>query len=380
LTARAGRYAGRVARALAVSLAGFALLEGVARVWPAPDPAQVPAVDPEVPAILLHGNPMLLWELVPGTRTERGVQVHVNGDGFRGPERGPRAGPRALAVGDSSVYGFGVEDTAVWSAVAERALGAEVINGACPGWSSYQARNMLDLRGWALEPDLLVVANLWSDNTYDGFVDRELLASHAGWQLGWTRRARGLLERSEAFRRADWELRVRPRGERARAIGWDLSDDDPRVGTRRVPIAEYVRNLEAMVEDARAHGAGVVFVGLANREDLRAGTGSGTGVPEPAWAPYRAAMRSVAARHGAPLVDVVAAFRASGASADALFLDQMHPTALGHRRIAEAFVDTVRGIGWPAARWRLPAPSGEVPRVSDPFAAAGGRPPTTHPP
>ncbi len=368
--------AGRVWRALGVAVAVFASMEGLARGWPAPDPARVPAANPDAPAILLHGNPMLLWELVPGPRTERGVQVHVNRAGFRGPERGPRAGPRALAVGDSSVYGFGVEDPAVWSARAETTLGAEVINGACPGWSSYQARNMLDLRGWALEPDLLVIANLWSDNTYDGFVDRELLASHAGWQLGWTRRARGLFERSEIFRRADWELRVRPRGEHARAIGWDLSDDDPRVGSRRVPIAEYVRNLEAMVEDARAHGAGVVFVGLANREDLRVGKGA---AQDPAWVPYRAAMRAVAARHGAPLVDVVAAFRASGASEDALFLDQMHPTAFGHGLMADAFVTAVRALGWPSTPWRLPPPAGDVPRVVDPLATAGGRPPATHP-
>jgi len=329
----------------------------------------VPAVPPEHPSIVLHGNPMLLWELAPGTRTERGVRVHVNAEGFRGPERGPRRGPRALAVGDSSVYGFGVQDEAVWSAVAERTLGAEVVNGACPGWSTFQARNMLDLRGWDLAPDLLVIGTLWSDNNFDGFVDRELLASLAGWESGWTARARRLLGASALFRRADWSLRVAPQARRAREIGWDLSDRDDRSGRRRVAIEDYVANLEALVDAARAHGAGVVFLELANRQDLVPVAGT-----EPAWAPYREAMRAVADRHGAPRVDVPRAFVASGRSADALFLDSMHPSAEGHALLARAFAEAVGAVGWPTRPFVLPEPTGAPPEVVDPYAQAGGRP------
>ncbi len=358
----------RLISATVATLVLLTFAEALSWVWPAPDPSEAPVVPPEQQAIMLHGNPMLLWELVPGKRQERGVEVNVNRRGFRGPERGPRRGPRALAVGDSSIYGFGVADDEVWTAKAEAMLGAEVINGACPGWSSFQSLNMLNMRGMAYEPDLLIVGNLWSDNNYDGFVDRQLLASYAGWEASWVRDARVLLERSQLFRRLDWQLRVLPQATRAKEIGWDLSDSDARSGLRRVAIEDYTANLEAMASVMRRRGGGVAFLLLANRDDLTAAD------RVYAWEPYRQVMRAMAARHGAPLVDVPSVFRSSGHSVDALFLDKMHPTALGHGLIADAMANALRAVGWPAAPFALASPRGAMPSIRDRFANAGGLP------
>jgi hypothetical protein len=234
-----------------------------------------------------------------------------------------------------------------------------------PGYSTYQSLNLLDMRGWGLDPDLLVVANIWSDNNFDSFTDRELVASYAGWQSSVTHDLRLGLESSALFRWLDWTLRVAPQGERARKVGWQVGGTDRRTGNRRVDIASYAANLDAMCARMHARGGGVVFLMLANREDVEPLS------DDPAWGPYRAVMRGVAARWGASIADAPAAFRASGRSADALFLDQMHPTPLGHGLIADAVEAALRPAGWPSRSPTLSAPTAPLAVPADPFEGKG---------
>ncbi|MBM4369963.1 MAG: hypothetical protein FJ102_27385, partial [Deltaproteobacteria bacterium] len=248
---------------------------------------------------------------------------------------------RALAVGDSSVYGFGNDDDEVFTSILESRLPADFVNAAVPGYSTFQVINQLRGRTLALDPDLLLVATLWSDNNFDSFSDKDLLASYAGWTDSPGGRVRVLLEHSALFRRLDWHLRVAPLGARAQKVGWQVGGDDPRTGNRRVALADYARNLDTLCSIMANRDGGVVHVMLANREDIAAVS------HDPAWGPYRDAMREAARRCDAPLVDLPAAFKASGHSADALFLDLMHPTALGHRVMAEAIEAQLVALGWP---------------------------------
>ncbi len=324
----------------------FALLclaaaELACRVNPAPSMVTVPEAQ-DGGDTLMNGNPWLLWELVPGEHREKGGHVTVNREGLRDRERGAKSRPRAMAVGDSSVYGFGNDDDEVFTSRLESRLPADFINAAVPGYSTFQVLNQLRGRTLALEPDLLLVATLWSDNNFDSFTDKELLASYAGWTDSPGGRARLLLERSALFRRLDWHLRVEPAGARAREVGWQVGGDDPRTGNRRVALADYAQNLDTFCSIMAGRDGGVVYVMLANREDIAAVS------HDPAWGPYREAMREAARRCDAPLVDLPAAFKASGHSADALFLDLMHPTALGHRVMAEAIEGQLDSLGWPA--------------------------------
>jgi lysophospholipase L1-like esterase len=334
----------RVRRAGGVVLVVLGLGELLARGATVPDGALPPSGYPMDSAIVLHGNPWLLWELLPGTREELGVRVHVNTRGFRGPEIGPKQGPRALTLGDSSIYGFGVEDDEVWSARLGTTLDVEIVNGAVPGYSTFQALNLLQMRGLALEPEVLFVGTLWSDNNFDGFVDRELLATYAGWEATPARVVRAVLERSQLFRWLDWRLRVAPRAAAARKVGWDLSANDRPDGRRRVSIGDYAANLDRIAGVARSRGAAVVYLLPANRDAIDP-RGS-----DPAWTPYRQVLREAAARHGALLVDVPAVFQASGHTSDALFLDKMHPTALGHAFMAEATAKALATRGWPTTK------------------------------
>ena len=363
MTRRAGPGLG-----LALGLVIVAVLEGLCRLAPAPDP-RVPDGKAAQGTITLEGNPWLLWQLRPGDRTEHGKPVHVNALGLRHGDIEPSTGPRILALGDSSVYGFGVGDDEVFTArieqdLAARVPGISVVNGATPGWSTYQSLNMLDMRGWALAPDLLVIGNLWSDNNFDDFVDKELLASYAGFAQSPGYRARRVLEHSSLFAWLDWELRVKPLGDRAAKVGWTMGGDGPKSGKRRVAINDYADNLDTLCDRIRERGGGVVFVTLANREDVNPQSN------DPAWGPYRQVMKDAATRHGVPLVEMPPVVRAAGHAADALFMDQMHPTALGHRFLAEAVEAALADAGWPGNRL-VPAEVGAHERYVDRFEGRG---------
>ncbi|GDX83063.1 hypothetical protein LBMAG42_48740 [Deltaproteobacteria bacterium] len=343
-----------------LAVATLLVLEGLAHVLAAPSPqAGAWRADAEAEGgILLDGSPWFLWELRPGVHQERGVTVSVNTLGMRGPEVGPKSGPRVLALGDSSIYGFGVADDAVFTSRLAVSPEVEVINGGVPGYSTFQSLNLLDARGLALEPDLLLVGNLWSDNNFDTFVDRELLAAYSDWRGSRTGAIRGVLERSALFRWVDWFARVRGQAESARRVGWTVGGGGDPTGRRRVALQDYAANLYELASRMEARGGAVAFILLANRDDILHRT------PNPAWGPYREVMRQTAASWGAPLVDAPAAFQASGLDVDALFLDVMHPTAAGHQVLADAIAAAL--AGWPERRIDIVDP-GVVPVIADPF-------------
>ena len=335
------------------------------RANPVPRMGDIPAAT-EGADTLMRGNPWLLWELIPGDHFEQGGHVHVNAAGFRGPERAPKERTRLLAVGDSSVYGFGLDDNEVFTARLEAAHDADFINAAVPGYSTFQSLNLLRGRALDLEPDVLLVGNLWSDNNFDSFVDRELLADYAGWVESPVAHIRHGLEGSALFRGLDWNMRVSRREGSARTVGWQPGSEAPRSGKRRVSILDYATNLSHFCSIMHQRQGGVIFLLLPNREDLS------QRAPSPAWRPYRTAMLEVARACGAPLVDGPAAFQTSGSTADTLFIDQMHPSAAGHALLAEAVAATLAGLDWPKQPLRIGGPPALVEVPADPYEGRGG--------
>ncbi|MCK6504636.1 SGNH/GDSL hydrolase family protein [Myxococcota bacterium] len=353
-----------VAALLAGEVLSRALFADALQAWRAPPPP--PAED----APFMHGNPYLLWEFAPGLRSQRGHLVHINRLGLRGPEVQVPKPPgirRLVSVGDSSVFGDGVGDDEVFGVQVAARLGpgVEHVNAAVPGYSTFQSINLLRMRVLALEPDLLVIASLWSDNNFDAFVDRELLTAYAAWQEGSVAKARRALDHSALFGVLDWHLRVSRRATAVRKVGFMLGSGQ-KAGPRRVAIQDYADNLETLCALAVGAGAEVIFLVLANREDL-APVPVGAPASGPAWEPYRQVMRDAAARHGAPVVEVPALFRNSGLSAEALFVDEMHPSAAGHRIIARELATLLTQRGWPdGGRVMGPGATGPVPRYVDP--------------
>lgn len=348
----------------------FGLPETVLRIMDYRQPVyQAAAPTGEIP-----GSPYLLWELSPGRRNSYGAVASINSLGLRGPEiaiPGPPGVRRFITLGDSSVYGFGVRDDEVFGQVAARTLGppAEVVNGAIEGYSTYQTLNLLKMRALATRPDLFVVCNLWSDNNFDNFVDKEMLELYGEYGRGWRFRLEQLLGRSRLFQAIDWQLAGKARARRVRTVGW-MRSARAKQGyghARRVSINDYARNLEALAQLALERRAQLLFIVLANQEDLR---------NDPSfvwpWSVYRTVMRDTAKRHGAPVIEVPDLFRASGLPTKALFLDAMHPTATGHRLIGEALAGRLRNAGWlEGASIMSGGTGGPVPQYQDPFEHDG---------
>jgi lysophospholipase L1-like esterase len=305
-----------------------------------------------------------------------GVEVSVNTLGFRGPET-TRAKPagirRVLLIGDSTVYGHGVAQEATFASRLNESLGPmiEVINLGVPGYSTEQSINLLELRGWSLEPDLLVVASLWSDNNFDAFIDKDLLSERSAFEHSAAAGVSRVLQRSALYRWLDWHLRLGPKAEAVKNVGWMLGRQ-PTGGFRRVAVNDYGANLQRLVDLAASAGAQTAFVALANSADLGAPTEGAI-----AWPLYREVMTDVALRNGAPLLDVQTVFEADGAPWGDLFLDEMHPTERGHALIASALQDQL--IPWVEHQDFGLTPTASTPPVwDDPFARGEG-PPTDHP-
>ena len=334
--------------------------------WEAP----VPVTHTGAP--YLPGNPYLLWEMVPGERTEMGVDVHVNELGFRGPETTqskPANKRRIVVIGDSTVYGHGVPDEDVFAQRLDTSLGSdiEVLNLGAPGYSTEQSLNLMEMRGWDLSPDLLVVANLWSDNNFDSFVDKTIISKRMDIESSWAPLASRWLQTSALYRWLDWHIRLEPRADEVKTVGWMLGRT-PTGGYRRVSVNDYASNLQTIVDRAQSRGASVMFVSFANAVDMGADTDGAI-----AWTLYREVMTAVAAKNGSPLVNVQHLFGESGLHWRDLFIDEMHPTSRGHELIANG-IEAALEPWIQSGEFGIKANAATLEPWDDPFARGEGPP------
>ena len=101
-------------------------------------------------------NKMALQKVVDKT-----VTIHTDSQGFRGTREYPlerAGGVRLLAVGDSFVFGFGVEDSEVFTARLEAMQpGLEVPNLAVAGYGIDQIYKSYQIIGRPYKPDLVLI-------------------------------------------------------------------------------------------------------------------------------------------------------------------------------------------------------------------------------
>ncbi len=293
--------------------------------------------------IPLAENPETGWGLEPNSRFDlEGVSIRANSLGLRGDEIPPleRGEVRLFTLGDSSIYGDGVLEevfSSVAAALLGKAWGRKVVGliGAVPGHDSGQSLKTLKRLGRKVDPTWVVIGNLWSDvYRADGahpIADdlsylppvKQRLRGYATYRILWQ-----LLSPWLATQQVRW---IQSREDVGRLEGG--------VGTR-VPLEEYIANLRAMVAEARALGARVAFLILPAPMDFDK-------VPPPITVQkYRYAMRSLAEKLGAPLVDGPAVFKAAHAPMTC-FLDQVHPSAQGHQLLGKALAEALLKVGPP---------------------------------
>ena len=310
---------------LAVLLASFGLFEISLRV-----------LDPELPDACWNSESEGVWTEDPelGIKLRAGVQIgpaSVNARGLRGPvlplDRDPDAF-RILFVGDSSAFGLGVPLEETFAHLATSLLAqasgtrrVEYMIGAIPGASSFQSRVLLG-RLLPHRPDL-VVFYVGARNDADRaryFRDRSWPERHARRRAAWHQvRSLQALELLADSVWKTWLRKLRPRT-------WQA----------RVPPGEFEENVAAMLEMSRRAGANAVVLVPPSSRELESRLKI---LPL-----YRQVLRERALASGAPFAELQPLF--AGEEEEVLYQpDRVHPTAEGHRRIAQAIVRVVREAG-----------------------------------
>jgi lysophospholipase L1-like esterase len=287
------------------------------------------------------------------TREYSGVEIRINADGFRdGPFGEPGEGPRVAFVGDSVVFGAGVDAAACMDARLEEELatrlgrgGATVLNLGIYAYSLDQYVTMLRRELPVLRPDLVLVGFCVND-IEDG--------ASAAWPAGVARGgARLALKRvsNVAWLAAHLRQRIFLPASRAH---FRNTEEDWRSYCRDVVsrwstpagAARLARNLDGLAAIASGPGAPPLLAILwPTSYELEE--------PEGDWGRPRALLRRALADRGIPWLDPHDALAAAAPPRE-LFLegDRMHFSPAGHRLVAELLADEVvaRLGGAPASR------------------------------
>lgn len=324
--------------AAVVALLGLAE-GGVRLAWEEPrDPYPMfygPADDP-----VFTYDPVLFWRQKPNT-VRPDVDMYTNSLGLRDDEFPPAGGPpafSALSMGDSVTWGDGVHAEEAYPSVLERMVvdrhpgtSASFLNAGVGGYSTTQALELERQLLGRFRFDLVTIGCLHGDNLLAFRGDREYALSPLQVAL-----LRPLLH-SWLFRHA---RRLLARGE-----GGGEPAYSPEMVPRVPAEPDYERNLTEMVEMAQRAGAEVLLLCFFPTQLDDLGTANTLHMPkdelraymrrmeesEPA---YREAMARAASSTGVTLVDSGEVL-AGVSEPSRLYVDQVHPTADGHRRIAE---------------------------------------------
>jgi lysophospholipase L1-like esterase len=257
------------------------------------------------------------------------THVRINERGLRDrdyPYQKPPGVRRVLLLGDSFVFGWGVEaEESIAKQLERRLAGVEVLNGGCSGWSTAQEGAFLRDEGIRYDPDVVLL--FFCENDVEAnearyhFTGGELRGSEEG--DGWIPDLKRFLARHVAL----WALQRHARQTLALAC-------TPRAARARERAAlwqrevEYLRDIQ---ERCRAHGArlGLVYVPLKGRG----------GKPE--RGPWFPRLQEFCAAAAIPILDLVPPLTDADRSRRVYFRLDDHWTPWGHQAAgaaAEAFL------------------------------------------
>ena len=295
---------------------------------------------------------MVGFVLLEGALCAAALVVRVTGRPL--PTTFATDGRRVLSTGDSNTYGIYLKGAArPYPAVFERLWNArhpdrpvEVVNVAYPGTNSSRLRNALPRFLAAVKPNVVTIMA----GANDAWTEPESLTPNAegsasggpSWLWRHSRVYRLLfIARRSAEITIEHELIDRTGGEFQKGesatfrtpegtidLGWHV-----RLSAPGDVLGEARRNLVAITEIVRRHGAEPVFVTYPCEIGF--------------YGAANTLMREAAGKSGTRLIDLGAALRTrcpDGNCPDVLFPD-CHPTALGHEAAAEIIADRWEDAG-----------------------------------
>lgn len=262
-------------------------------------------------------DPVLFWRSLP--------VAPYNAQRFQGPIAEVPKPPdvfRIMCYGDSNTDGPGdggwpgrlgkVLEKHEW----QPSKRVEVINAGVAGYSSYQGLMRFKEEVETYEPDLIFVSFGWNDAPGAlGKPDKEFTIPPAGVVF-----VERILLRFKCYRLV-------------RTLRRERGTKKPETVGPRVPVKDYLANMESFLEIGKRHGARVVLLTRPHKwpvAELKKNSGWRGMIPD-----YNDALVEFARKKGAPLIDV----RAHFADSLDLFSDECHFTAEGHEKMARLLSD-----------------------------------------
>ena len=145
----------------------FGILEGILRI------SGIKTGDEMLKQFFTY-EPLLGWKLIPNKKgrfktKEFDIEVKINSDGFRDYEYSivKKRKSRIIMLGDSYLWGWGVELEETFSKYIEKALKCEVINMGVPAYGTDQEYLFFMRKGLKYSPDIVILCfytnDLWDN-------------------------------------------------------------------------------------------------------------------------------------------------------------------------------------------------------------------------
>ncbi len=305
-------------------------------------------------------DPLTGYSLRPGLRdypilfggVDREATVTTDARGFRSPDGGP--GAPIAGVGDTALFGYGVEESELWSAHLSRLLGMEVASYGVSRYGLWQynlvAERHLQDAGHRLVFYGLSATDIRDDTLLEANVRLLQRWELRPWQSPLHYTAAALLDRSPAAQLADWLTGPGP----AASPADDLVDAD---GCGPVPQETFAPQgvTTARLDDAawlaRSGGYRLLIVVIPSHKGVQGEALAR--VCGPAWADaieeearrLEAACR-YAQRQGILCFDAAPGLRAALADGQPLYLKGgLHWSPQGHAEFARLLADYLRASG-----------------------------------
>lgn len=274
-------------------------------------------------------HPLRIWALRPNLMTTfAGAAPYTNADGFRPTPPGSENGATVLVLGDSTTFGTGVdrsEQTYCWKlgkmlAKVMPKSSPTVVNRACPGYSTWQGKELLYESLAQYRPRVVIAAFMANDWTWAAQRDSDNdLPGIAGG-------IRAMLRTCNLYLLTE-HLAFGYRDPREKARIPPAQPDQVRVGA-----AEFEQNLESMRRMCQQVHANLLLLCMptAREMDVRS-------------RPYRDAEERVGHRTGAEILNVHDEWKRK--KYDVKYFqsrDPIHPVPAGHDRIARELTRELR--------------------------------------
>lgn len=307
-----------------------------------------------------------------------------NSRGFRSPEiplQKPPGRLRVLMVGDSMVYGIGVENEETFSAEMERREPRlQVINAGVPAYSGAEELVQLREEIGPLDPDIVVVAYFWNDlfGAYPGryarfeLRDGELVQippepaspQHPTFDTYWRRHEKRmhrfamLAQESYLYRLVSDRLKILSYATRSWRYRWfpsaEVAEDRAEAARRAEQERAQTQEawalsfalLEEMADVAARHGARFAILVVPDSAQVEPGANV-YGLPE--YVPkVQQRLIGFGEATGIPVIDPLPALRETRLREGE---PQHHPNdrhwnRTGHRHVARILLDEFERLGW----------------------------------